>query len=261
LLERFAGYNLGVSRRFGDRFQARFDFGSFHQKWDPTTIRALEDRQDVPGIYRERYHMSPSLSVGLNEPLVLTVGLDLQHMQTQFPAATFQASNAVTITLRYRKRWGSDASGQEVEAGYGLRAATKVLDSDFVYGRHLVHAEYKASAGEHAVSVEVLAGAMGGQAPLFERFTLGDSRTLRGWTRYDIAPVGGSRVSHASLEYTYRWLGFFYDTGAVWERDHDADVKHSVGVGVGGKEGMFLALAFPLRSGSVSPLLILGMNF
>ena len=43
---------------------------------------------------------------------------------------------------------------------------------------------------------------MNGRAPLFERFTLGDSRTLRGWSKFDVAPVGGSRVAHGSLEYT-----------------------------------------------------------
>ena len=49
LLERYAGYNLGVSRRFGERVRLRFDFESFHQQWNATTLRALEERPDVPG--------------------------------------------------------------------------------------------------------------------------------------------------------------------------------------------------------------------
>ena len=115
--------------------------------------------------------------------------------------------------------------------------------------------------GTMSFSVSFLAGAMNGRAPLFERFTLGDSRTLRGWSKFDVAPLGGSRVAHGSLEYTFHWVGVFYDTGAVWDREEKASVKHSVGTRLGGHEGFFIAVAFPLRSGSVQPLFILGMNF
>jgi len=261
LLERYSGYNLGASRRIGERAQLRFDFESFHQQWNPTTIRRLEERPDVPGIYRERYHMAPTLSMVLADPLTLTVGVDIQHFQTQFPAARFEASNAVTTTLRYRRRWGSDASRQEVDAGYGLRAATTILDSDYAYARHAVTAEYKGKVGESTFSASFLAGILGGRAPLFERFVLGDSRTMRGWSKFDVAPLGGTRVAHGSLEYTFHWLGFFYDVGSVSDREEKSGVKHSVGLSLGGREGLFLAVAFPLRSGSVQPVFILGTNF
>ncbi len=46
-------------------------------------------------------------------------------------------------------------------------------------------------------------GGITGDAPLFERFSLGDSRTLRGWDKYDITPVGGDRMFYASAEYRY----------------------------------------------------------
>jgi hypothetical protein len=261
LLERYAGYGLGVGRRFGERVQARFDFESFHQQWNATTLRRLAERPDVPGIYRERYHMAPSISIALLETLTLTAGVDIQHFQTQFPAARFEAANAVTTTLRHRRRWTSGASRQEVDAGYGLRAATRFFGSDYVYNRHAMTAEYTAEIRDNVISASVQLGRINGQAPLFERFTLGDSRTLRGWSKFDIAPIGGSRVAHASFEYTFHWLGAFYDTGSVWEKGGSSSVKQSVGVAVGGREGLFLALAFPLRSGSVQPLFILGMNF
>lgn len=261
LLERFAGYNLGVSKRLGDRVRLRFDFESFHQQWNATTLRALTERPDIAGVYRERYHMAPNVSIALMEPLTLTLGVDIQHFETQFPAARFEASNAVTTTLRYRRRWESDASRQEVDAGYGLRAATRSLDSDYAYTRHAVTAEYKGKVRNNTFSVSFLAGTMNGRTPLFERFTLGDSRTLRGWSKFDVAPLGGSRVAHGSLEYTFHWIGVFYDTGAVWDRKEQASAKHSVGLSLGGHEGFFIALAFPLRGGSVQPLFILGTNF
>ena len=262
LLERFAGYNLGISRRVGDRVRVRFDFESFHQQWNATTLRALDEHPDVAGIYRERYHMAPNVSVVLMEPLTLTFGVDIQHFQTQFPAARFEASNAVTTTLRYRRRWESDASRQEVDAGYGLRAATRSLDSDYAYTRHAVTAEYKGEVRNNSFSVSFLAGAMNGRAPLFERFTLG---------RLSHAPrleqvryrAGGRLTCCARIVGIYIPLGWasFYDTGAVWDREEKASVKHSVGLSLGGHEGFFIAVAFPLRSGSVQPLFILGTNF
>jgi hypothetical protein len=261
LLERYTGYGLGASRRFGERVQVQFDFESFHQQWNATTLRSLEERPDVPGVYRERYHMAPSISIALLESLTLTAGIDIQHFQTQFPAARFEAANAVTTTLRHRRRWTSNTSRQEVDAGYGLRAATRSFGSDYVYNRHAMTAEYTAQIHDNSFSASVLIGRINGLAPLFERFTLGDSRTLRGWSKFDVAPVGGARVAHASFEYTFHWLGAFYDTGSVWDSGEKGTVKQSVGVAIGGREGLFVALAFPLRSGPVQPLFILGMNF
>ena len=261
LLERVAGYSVGVTGRAGDRVQLKFDFGSFHTQWNATTLQALESRPDVPGIYRERHIASPSIAIAVAEPVVFTIGFDIQSFQTQFPAARFEESNALTTTLRYRRRWASDASRQEVDAGYGLRAATRSLGSDYAYTRQAVTAEYRATVGDGVLSAEFLAGRLNGTAPIFERYTLGDSRTLRGWSKFDVAPLGGTRVAHGSLEYSYRWLGLFYDAGAVWDGKEDKGVKQSAGIAVGGREGMFLALAFPLRAGSMTPLFILGMNF
>ena len=261
LLERYAGYTLGVERRIQDRVRLRLDFGDFHQQWNATTLRASEANPDLPGIYRERYILSPTVSVAVTEGLALTVGMDIHHFQTQFPAARFEAANAVTTTLRYRGRWSSDASRQEVDAGYGLRAATRTLGSDYVYARHVVRMEYKGVIGQNSFSAEFLGGRVDGRTPLFDRFVLGDSRTLRGWSKFDVAPLGGSRVAHGSVEYTYRWIGCFFDTGSVWRRDDAVNVRHSAGVSVGGRDDLFIALAFPLRSGSIQPLFILGMNF
>ena len=261
LLERLAGYTLGVSTKAAERVRVRFDFGAFHTQWNATTLRALESRPELPGVYRERYIVSPAVSFAISDPLLLTVGIDIQNFQTQFPAARFEASNALTTTLRYRRRWASDASRQEVDAGYGLRAATRSLGSDYAYTRHAVSAEYRAKMSNNVIAAEFRAGRLNGTAPLFDRYTLGDSRTLRGWSKFDVAPLGGTRVVHGSLEYSYRWIGLFYDTGAVWDGKEGRGVKQSAGVAVGGHDGMFLALAFPLRSGAMTPLFILGMNF
>ena len=88
-------------------------------------------------------------------------------------------------------------------------------------------------------------GGLGGEAPLFDRFVLGNASMLRGWSKFDLDPAGGSHVVYGSVDYTYRYCQVFYDTGAVWDRPQEREQKQSVGVGFK-KEGFQLAVAFPM---------------
>jgi outer membrane protein assembly factor BamA len=151
-----------------------------------------------------------------------------------------------------------------LDAGYSLRAATNLFDSDLVYTRHAVDTSYLLRFGRQMVMLRGLAGTISGRPPLFERFSLGDSRTLRGWNKFDVDPLGGSRVLHGSVQYQCRPVGVFYDVGRVWDRGQAAGTKHSAGVTVALgalKDGPYLTVAFPIRSGSVTPIFILAMNF
>ena len=76
-----------------------------------------------------------------------------------------------------------------------------------------------------------MAGGITGTAPLFERFTLGDSMTLRGWDKYDIAPAGGDRMFHTSIEYRYTGVALFLDAGSVWDAGTERKVRVSTGFG------------------------------
>jgi outer membrane protein assembly factor BamA len=106
-----------------------------------------------------------------------------------------------------------------------------------------------------------------GRSPLFERFVLGNSETLRGWNKYDLAPLGGNRAVSATVTYGYQIMRVFYDTGAIWDRGTRPEERHSAGIGVTtglglfGKNALLLAVAFPLRGGRVEPVFIAGMNF
>ena len=106
----------------------------------------------------------------------------------------------------------------------------------------------------------MIAGVIHGNAPLFERFVLGDSTTLRGWNRYDLDPLGGSHVLHGSIDYGFRIFQIFYDTGAIWDAPQEREQKQSVGVGFK-KENFQLAVAFPMRAGRADPIFYAGMNF
>src|SRR6267378_4140362 len=113
-----------------------------------------------------------------------------------------------------------------------LRAATRVLDSDYIYTRHLLNASYSRRWNHQEVLVRLGAGNISGQAPLFERFVLGNSKTLRGWNKFDLDPLGGSRTVYGSTSYRYRILEVFYDTGSIWDQSHNAVARNSVGFSI-----------------------------
>ncbi|HSB13478.1 MAG TPA: BamA/TamA family outer membrane protein [Bryobacteraceae bacterium] len=264
LLERYAGVRAGYENtKVGtERVRLGFRFASYHQKWNADTQAALAARSDVPGVYRTRQDFAPSATFVLAEPLTLTVGTSFQRFQTQFPAARTESANAVTTTLRLARRL-EDSRGDkhDVEAGYSLRAATKILDTDFAYARHQVEAGYTFTRDAHRLGARFEAGRISGTAPLFERFVLGNTRTLRGWHKFAVNPLGGTREAHGSIEYGYHWFQVFYDTGALWDRGEDAEAKHAIGMGIRTKGGFFLAMAFPVKSGRATPLFMAGTEF
>ena len=262
LIERFAGLRAGYEHRSAgtDRLRVGFQFSSFHQQWQWQTLEGLAATPDVPGIYRTRQDFAPTATVALAGPLTLSVGTSFQRFQTQFPAAHTQAANAVTTTLRYAQRL-EDFRGDkhELEAGYSLRAATRTFDTDYVYARHLATAKYTYRRNRQQVALRFQGGHISGQPPLFERFVLGNISTLRGWNKFELAPLGATRVAHGSLEYGYHGCRVFYDTGALWDKGRGGEVKHSIGLGYGDGDGFFLALAFPVRSGRAQPIFSIGV--
>ena len=263
LLERFAGIRAGYRRlRLGTSHAALgFQFESYHQIWNRTTLVALRRSPEVPGIYRTRQNFEPTLTLLPARGLQLTVGTSFQRLQTQFPAARTEASNAVVTTLRYdRQLEDSVANRHRLEAGYSLRAATRTLSSDFAYARHVWDLRYRLARGHNRLEDHVTAGVLTGRAPLFERFSLGNSATLRGWNKFDVAPLGGNRTVHNELEYRYRIFRVFYDTGAVWNRGQKAAAKHSLGFGLFHHD-FTVCLAFPIKDGRAEPVLMAGLTF
>jgi|SRR5581483_11028836 len=262
LPERYTGITARYeNRKLGtDRVHFTFGFASYHDQWDRTTVETAALDQG-PGLYRTRQDFEPAVTVVLAKPLTLTVGAGFQRFETQDSLTRFQGSNAAVATLRFHHQVeDSDANKHDVDASYSLRAATRLLDSDYAYVRHLAQARYVYKRGRHELSDEVMAGVITGEAPLFERFVLGNSSTLRGWNRFDIDPVGGDRVAHNTVDYRYRWFQTFWDTGAIWSRGEAGIVRHSLGAGI--REGIFfVAVAFPVRSVKVEPIFMVGMNY
>jgi hypothetical protein len=274
LAEGFAGFKARYERTglATNRIRLGLEFDSFHEQYDSATRLALEDTVRSSslgaGAYRSRMNFEPSATFILAKPVTLTVGASFEQLEPEVSAARSESANAVINTLRYHQRWeGSGATVQELDAGYSLRAATKLLGSDLGYTRHAFDARYDCRRDHQFIDVELVLGLIYGHAPLFERFVLGNSTLLRGWNKYELDPIGGNRVAYGSVTYGYHIMRVFYDAGSVWNHGTSPGAKQSIGVGIASGLGVFqkgaflLAVAFPLRQGHVEPVLIAGMNF
>jgi len=273
LVERFAGIRAGFERdNVGtDRLRLRFDFASYHEQYNPATLSLIDPAANPGDIYRTRQSFSPVATLVLSEPLEFSFGTDFARFRPPAgyagPSAKTESSNAVVSTLRYHRRWdsasgsGNGSGEQDVRASYSVRAGTHVLESDPAFTRHLVEARYKYHRAHSTIEIGFLAGRISGNAPLFERFTAGNSVLLRGWNKFDLDPLGASHIVHGSIDYNWRGFLVFYDTGAVWDRAPEREQKQSVGAGFKAKDGFQLAMAFPMRTGRAIPVFYAGLNF
>ncbi len=269
-VDRFAGLKARYERNSlgTSRIKMRVEFDSYHDQWNSSTLAAAARSHFSPDLYRSRQHVEPSVTVVLAEPLTLTVGVSMDVLDSQSYGLGAARSSGITLAsaaggaLRFHERWTGDMN-QDLDAGYSIRSAGAALASDATYTRHALNLGYHIERGHSTVAINVLAGRITGDAPLYDRFVLGNSITLRGWNKYDLDPLGGDRVMHASVDYSYRWLRVFYDAGAIWDAHTAVDPKQSAGAGIGraGKDGFLVAAAFPLRAGHIEPMFIVGFNF
>jgi hypothetical protein len=250
LVARYENNKLG-----SDRIRLRFQFEDYHEQWNPATRRI-----GTAGLYRARQNFEPEVAISLAKPLTLSVGASFERMDSEFPAAQTESANAVVATLRYHRRLEGSDDQHDLDAGYSLRAATRILSSDFAYARHRLQFRYMLTRGKNVLIDDLTAGMIAGQAPVFERFVLGNASTLRGWNKFDLDPAGGDRMVHNTVEYRYGAFQIFYDSGSVWDRNDTAVIRHSAGVGL--RQGVFsLAVAFPIREGHIDPIFMVGMNY
>ena len=268
LAERYAGLTARYenTRLGSDHVHLQFEFDSFHEQWNRATLDQLAPGptgapEAATAAYRTRQDFEPAVTFVIAEPLTLTVGASFERFQDQYPRARMEAANAATASLRYQGQFEESDYAQNVEAVYSLRAATRALDSDFAYARHRWSFRYRMNHGKHVVTDDVSAGVLTGRAPLFDRYVLGNSSTLRGWNKFDLDPLGGNRMVHNSVDYRYGCFEAFYDVGAIWDSGVEpAIARHGIGVGL--RQGSFsLAVAFPVRQGRADPIFMMGMNY
>jgi surface antigen Omp85-like protein len=269
LLERDQGFRLAFeNRRAGtEHLGFRIDYFDYRQIWKESTQLALELSPDVPGIYRERRGVEPTLTFAPDPRVRFNAGVSISELQMQFPQIHFQNVNAGTATVTYKDNW-EDAGRHDhhLTASYNLRAASNNLDSDFIYTRHFGDVNYRFDAHHSEFVASFMAGTVNGNPPLFDRLSLGNASTLRGWNKYDLDPIGGNRMLYGSLEYRFTVLQLFYDVGSVWDKGQAHETSHSLGFGLHGRgnDNWFLTFGVPIRSGHIQPLkplFMMGVHF
>jgi hypothetical protein len=263
LVESDRGYRLRVeSQKVGTRrVGASLEFSSLRQTWDARTLEAAAADMTVPALYRTRTSIAPSVTFAPDPRVRVSVGLSATELVALDTAPLQQSrkANAFTMDVSGERRWRPSIGGRHsLEGSYGLRASA--LDSDFDYTRHMGDARYIFNHRRGAVFAKFSFGHITGQAPLFERFALGDTTTLRGWNKLSISPLGGRNMFHESIEYRFRGLAMFLDAGSVWEPGMQKKVRVSTGFGVH-TNNAFLMWGIPINADKVSSTFMLGVRF
>jgi hypothetical protein len=263
LIEEYSGYGFRIESRevATGRLGASLEVSRHHQTWRPETLSALAADPRIPETYRTRLTVEPLVTFAFSPRVRVTAGISVSELESLSQSPASLMANAAVASIGYDQRWvPASGSVHDVTASYRLRSATEALGSGLVYRRHLAQGRYEYEHGKSTVIAALSLGRVTGTAPLFERFSLGDSSTLRGWSKLDVAPAGGDSMFHQSIEYRHRGLALFVDTGAVWERHGDRRVRASTGFGYHG-DNAFVTLGFPLNAGEVRATFMMGVRF
>ncbi len=263
LLEEYSGYRVRLESRkvATERLALSIEFAELRQSWREATLSAAALNPQIATVYRERRTIEPMVTVAFSPHVRVSYGASVTELESLFRSSGSQMASTTNFSIGYDQRWELASGATEaVEASYELRDATTVLESDLDYKRHLGRARFRFSGGDNTVIASVALGRITGSAPLFERFSLGDSQTLRGWNRFDVAVAGGDRMVYHSLEFRHDSLAFFFDVGSVWDRGTDARLRLATGVGVHSDNG-FLTIGFPLNGTGLGAQFMAGVRF
>lgn len=137
--------------------------------------------------------------------------------------------------------------------GAHLEKAGGPLMGDFNFVETILEGRAYAALGDRAVvAIKARGGSIGVprgenlQVPFFRRYWLGGATSLRGWGRFDVAPlfeglpIGGHTMAEASAEFRVPVWGdlsavLFADAGNVWDNAWNfdfGDLRYDVGPGL-----------------------------
>jgi hypothetical protein len=262
LVEEYSAYGIRIETRNAGIEPLGFgvEIAHYDADWRDRTLNALS-AVDSARLYDSRAIVAPSVSLALTPQLHVSGGVSIAQLQSDaaFDASSL-AANVYTLSAGYDERVERERVRHDFSAAFDARVSSSTLQSDYDFRRYLARAAYRATWGRHTLLASGMAGGLSGIAPLFERFTLGDSTTLRGWDKYDIGPVGGNRVGHASIEYRNRGVAFFLDGGSVWNAPGSSQPRFSTGFGLH-SDNVFATVAFPLNTPDVRATFMAGVRF
>jgi hypothetical protein len=265
LVEEYSGVGLRFeTRTLGtERLGASLEWSWFDQSWRDQTLSALAVNPGLPGLYEDRTTLTPLVKFALTRQLWISGGVsivELDPLDSPFSIPESRMANAAIGSIGYNLWHRPSGGGRHgFDAIFTVRSGMKELESDLEYTRSFGQAGYSYQWGKHRVLMSGMGGVISGDAPLFERFTLGDSRTLRGWNKYDIAPAGTDQMVHASVEYRYRILALFLDSGAVWNKGEERQFRVSTGFGITSGP-FFMTVGFPINTDNLRAVFTIGIR-
>jgi hypothetical protein len=261
LIEQYSGFNVRFAHNgIGTpRLGASVEFARYTQNWRDATLSAVDADPSIPEAYETRYTLNPEVTVRLWPRVGITGGFMMTWLDSLTPGTTLQV-NAITFRLSSPRRWELETGNNTLNASYELHAAGSAIGSDLGYTRQLVTGRYRFRQGRSTLLADVRFGRATGDVPLFERFVVGDTNTLRGWNKFDLSPAGGTRLSYQSVEYRYWFVGAFLDAGSVWDAGGHADTKYSTGFGLQ-DDHAFITVAFPLEETNHQVTFMAGLRF
>ena len=261
LVEEYTGWGLRFeTRRIGTRrLGASLEWTSFDPDWRPRTVDAVAADPSLPSLYDTRSSLTPLVKFAFTPELTIAAGVGISELDPLAPATSSQMANAAIGVLDFDKRWDAGRAAQRLESEFRVRSGTRTLESDLAYKRYSAQASYAYDYGHHHAVATAMGGAASSTAPFFERFTLGDTRTLRGWDKYAIAPAGGSRMVYASVEYGYSGVGVFLDMGSVWDQPSDRRFRVSTGLSFHAGPA-FATVGFPLNTDNLTAVFSMGLR-
>lgn len=262
LVEEYDGFGVRVAaRRVGsERIGFGLELSRFYADWTPATTAAAANVPDVL-LYETRSTVSPTVRFAFTPQWNISGGVGVTQLSAGDEGSTANtASNVYILGVGHASNWTSGSFRHVLTGAFDVRAGSPSLGSDFEFTRLVGRVAYSTRWRHDTLVTSFSAGRINGTSPLFERFTLGDSTTLRGWDKFAIAPLGGDRTYHGSIEFRHHGLATFLDGGSVWTSGEASDARFSTGVGFH-NEGFFVTLAFPLNTADVRTVFMTGVRF
>jgi outer membrane translocation and assembly module TamA len=216
-----------TSATYGAEMGVRYRFGPRRQRGGPVDSIRVGYVHDFL-----HYQVRPETLADLsNVDALIALGLDPTTGEGRGTTAAVTADYTRTVV---------DVPG-DPHLGYGLvvhaEHADPALGGTFRYRELTAEARGYLPLGSTVLAIRARAGTLAARkdtdVPFSSRYFLGGSTSLRGWGRYEVAPlrdgipIGGRSILDGSLEWRVPVTGplgvvGFVDTGNVWAGDFDA---------------------------------------
>jgi outer membrane translocation and assembly module TamA len=184
--------------------------------------------------------MEPSAKITVAPGFHITLGVTASQLQMQAPVPHFESVRTANGKAEYVYVLSSSEK-HELSGIYDIHVAGDALGGSASFTRHYMDQSYSFKLKEkdpmphfspegHRITFDLQLGRITGSAPMFERFSLGNHNTLTGWNKYDISPLGASRLAYGSVAYGNRYFLTAFQSGSVWNDGQAKTLRNSIGV-------------------------------